>query len=123
MKANQWIMRLALAGSLFATISQSAFAYTYGCGLYSSPRQGLCVTILDPSEFGTYSQVATQATVARGTYYDFGASGWSIGISDARITYGLPGPEQWHEIAGRHCLQYYAGNSICRNSSLYSRYL
>jgi hypothetical protein len=102
-------------------LSQNAYSFSYGCGFNTVTRQGFCRTRLYSSEFGTFKQVAVRITSARGNYYNYGGSNWSVGRSDIQISYSVPYPRQSNTVAGSHCAQYYSNRYICR-SSAYTRY-
>lgn len=114
--------KFLLFGAVLFIASQSAHAFTYGCGYYTGTRTAVCLTVLNSSEFGTFKQVAVRVTQASGQTYNYGGSNWSLGRSDIRIHYTLLYPSQTHTIAGSHCAQYYNNNYVCYNSS-YSFYL
>ena len=122
MKLSKMFTKLVLVGCLFSA-ANSAQAWTYGCGFYAGSRQGVCLTMINSSEFGAVRQVAVRVTNASGERYNFGGSNWSLGRSDIRITYNLPSPKQVHTIAGSHCVQLTNYGSQCKNSSTYRYYL
>lgn len=110
------LYKLIVLGCLIF-FSQSVYAYQIGCGYYISARQGICLTSLYPSEFGTYKQVAVRVTNASGATYNFGGSGWGLARAHAEVRYPVPYPVQVHTISGRHCVQYFNDNYTCGNIS------
>jgi hypothetical protein len=116
MQSSKMLKKLALIVALLS-VASSAQAWTYGCGFTTSNRQGICLTRINPSEFGKIRQVAVRVTNASGQTYNYGGSNWSLGRSDIRIRYNLPMPKQVHAIAGSHCVQFSNYSHACKNSS------